>query len=111
MLQALISAGFFSARRSLMMRFLVPERSGPELDFRRDSRIHQRCATIGVDQLPRYPSGFFRTNQPDDIADIFRRSQASHGSPTACVPISYEILGLLRQRVQYAVLCPPGADR
>src|SRR6266566_1183373 len=81
-----------------------------QLNLWRNLRIHQRRAAIGVNDLSSYPFSLPRTKQRRNVADIFRRSQPPHGSPSARVPISDEFLNLLGQRIQYAVFGPSGAD-
>src|SRR5436190_3644757 len=81
-----------------------------DLYFWRHLWIHQRCAAVGVNHLSRNPPCFFRTKERNDVTDIFRRSQAPGWRPTAGMPISNELLHLVRQCVQHAILRPSGAD-
>ncbi len=81
-----------------------------ELYFGRDFRIHQGRPTICVNHLARDPAGVLRTEESQNVSDVLGCSQASHRSPPEGMPIPDEILCLLWQRVQYAVLGPPGAD-
>src|SRR5437868_5508730 len=74
-------------------------------------RRHERCAAIRIDDLPRNPTGLFGAEERHHVADVFRRTQASHWCPTALVPIYDEILHWVREAIQHAILRPPRTDR
>src|SRR6266850_2334340 len=82
----------------------LPKTRLPQLYFGRNLRIHQRRAAVRINDLPRYPACFFRTKECRNVSDVFRRPQTPHWSPSACVPIPDQILCLLRQSIQDAVL-------
>src|ERR1051326_3734541 len=82
-----------------------------ELDFGGDFGIHQGRAAVRVDDLAGDPGGLAGAEERDDIADVFRRTQAAHRGPAAGVPVADESLSFGRKRVEDAVFGPTGADR
>src|SRR6266567_6984782 len=80
-----------------------------DLDFGWDLWIHQRGATVGMNHLPRDPSGLVRAEKSNDIPHVRWCSQAPQRGPSAGVPIPNEGLDLLRQTVQDAIFRPPRA--
>src|SRR2546430_7372475 len=81
------------------------------LDFWRNLWIHQGRSAVGINHLSGNPASLLRTEQYNDVTDVCRRSQPSRRCPTAGVPIADELLNLLGQCVQDAVLRPSRADR
>src|SRR6267143_2142652 len=94
--------------------FIRRQRCRPDLsdlDFGRYPWIHQRCATVRINDLACDPAGFFRAEKSHHVPDVFWRAKASHRCPTTHVPSSDEMLSLLGQCVQDAVFRPSRADR
>jgi len=50
--------------------------------------VDERCAAVGLDQLARNPSSFWRTNESHGIADIRWSAEAAHGRPAAFLPFA-----------------------
>src|SRR6266513_2741542 len=80
------------------------------LDLERQARIHQRRAAVHGDRLACDPAGFFRAEQRHSIPDIGRGAEPAHRGPAPLMPGANHVLGGVRERVEHAVLDPPGTD-
>src|SRR2546430_1517665 len=81
------------------------------LDLERQPRVHQRRAAVHCDYLAGDPAGFLRAQQRHCIPDVGRGAEPAHRGPAPLMPRANHVLRGVRERVEHAVLDPPGTDR
>jgi hypothetical protein len=82
-----------------------------QLYFGRNFRSYQGRSSVCVYNLFCDPPGVLGAEQSHHIADVLRSAQPPHRRPAASVPVPDQILNLIGQTVQNAVLRPARTDR
>jgi hypothetical protein len=92
--------GFLWFSRAIALGCAGTSCSWQLLDFQREMRIHERGASIHIQDLSGDPARFRRAKQCNGISEVGRHAEFPHGSPAALVPAANGVLHRFRQSIQ-----------